>query len=154
MAMPDRPANEPAVLTSWKEIAQYLGKGVRTVQRWEQRFGLPVRRPLGAGHKSTVLARRSDLDHWMSSSWGRRAHSESAIIAALSPLCEQLGDSIQNSRDLQLASIALLREVSASVSSLLANCRELRKTRRESEALIARTLEAQGMIGSREYPEV
>ena len=25
----------PQILGSWKEIAQYLGKGVRTVQRWE-----------------------------------------------------------------------------------------------------------------------
>jgi hypothetical protein len=31
------------VLTSWKEIARYLDKGVRTVQRWEREFGLPVR---------------------------------------------------------------------------------------------------------------
>jgi hypothetical protein len=23
-------------MTCWKEIARYLGKGVRTVQRWEQ----------------------------------------------------------------------------------------------------------------------
>jgi hypothetical protein len=33
-------------LTNWKEIAQYLDKGIRTVQRWEQQMGLPVRRLL------------------------------------------------------------------------------------------------------------
>jgi DNA-binding transcriptional regulator YiaG len=27
---------EAGVLTSWTEIARYLGKGVRTVQRWEK----------------------------------------------------------------------------------------------------------------------
>ena len=30
------------VFSSWKEIAAYLGKGVRTVQRWEAVLGLPV----------------------------------------------------------------------------------------------------------------
>ncbi len=31
------------VLNSWKEIACYLGRGVRTVQRYERDLGLPVR---------------------------------------------------------------------------------------------------------------
>lgn len=52
------------VLTSWKDIARYMGKGVRTVQRWEQDFGLPVRRPLGS-NKKAILARPSDLDAWV-----------------------------------------------------------------------------------------
>src|ERR1700691_4450004 len=41
------PANDPeiaAVLTCWKDIAQYVGKGVRTVQRGEKEMGFPVRR--------------------------------------------------------------------------------------------------------------
>ena len=54
------------ILTSWKEIAQYAGKSVRTVQRWEVEFGLPVRRPNGAGRrKSSVLIHRNDLDAWV-----------------------------------------------------------------------------------------
>jgi hypothetical protein len=56
--------SNPAVLTSWKEIARYMGKGVRTVQRWEQDFGLPVRRPQGS-NKKAVLARPRDLDAWV-----------------------------------------------------------------------------------------
>jgi hypothetical protein len=52
------------VLTSWKDIARYMGKGVRTVQRWEQDFGLPVRRPCGSSKKA-VLARPRDLDAWV-----------------------------------------------------------------------------------------
>ena len=31
-------SQQSELLTSWKEIASYLGKGVRTVQRWEQRI--------------------------------------------------------------------------------------------------------------------
>jgi hypothetical protein len=51
------------ILTSWKEIAQYFGKGVRTVQRWESTFGLPVRRP-GSERHSAVLAIAEELDAW------------------------------------------------------------------------------------------
>lgn len=36
------------ILTSWKEIAGFFGKSVRTVQRWERHFALPVRRPKNA----------------------------------------------------------------------------------------------------------
>jgi len=55
------PANDR--LDSWKEIASYLKKEVRTVQRWEKSMGLPVRR-LARG-KGTVFAYKSDLDAWL-----------------------------------------------------------------------------------------
>ncbi len=60
------------VLTSWKDIARYMGKGVRTVQRWEQDFGLPVRRPLGS-NKKAILARPGDLDAWVALRCSSRA---------------------------------------------------------------------------------
>jgi predicted DNA-binding transcriptional regulator AlpA len=53
-------------LTSWKEIAQYLGKGVRTVQRWERSLELPVRRPVGKPN-GIVLADTEEIDAWLSS---------------------------------------------------------------------------------------
>lgn len=52
------------VLNSWKEIAHYLGRGVRTVQRWERDLGLPVRRPRGRS-RSAVIAIPSELDQWL-----------------------------------------------------------------------------------------
>jgi hypothetical protein len=52
------------ILSSWKEIANYLGKGVRTVQRWEGTIGLPVRRPT-AGNSSIVLAYTAEIDEWL-----------------------------------------------------------------------------------------
>jgi hypothetical protein len=52
------------VLSSWKEIAGHLGKGIRTVQRWERELGFPVRRPGGKG-KHIVLADSDELDAWM-----------------------------------------------------------------------------------------
>lgn len=51
------------LLSSWKEIAAYLGKGVRTVQRWEHRFDLPIHRPSKAA-TGIVLAYRAELDQW------------------------------------------------------------------------------------------
>jgi hypothetical protein len=52
------------VLNSWKEVATYLGRGIRTVQRWERELGLPVRRPRGKS-RSPVIAFRPELDHWL-----------------------------------------------------------------------------------------
>ena len=60
--MPDPPAGEPR-LESWGEIASYLRRDIRTVQRWEKELGLPVRR-LKIGKLGSVYAYRSELDKW------------------------------------------------------------------------------------------
>jgi hypothetical protein len=52
------------VLTSWKEISSYVGRGVRTVQRWESEFGFPIRR-IKPGTKSGVLAIPAEIDAWI-----------------------------------------------------------------------------------------
>jgi PAS domain-containing protein len=52
-----------ATLNSWKEIADYLGRSVRTVQRWEARYGLPVRHR--AGKRTSVFALEAELDSWL-----------------------------------------------------------------------------------------
>ena len=54
-------------LDSWKEIASYLRRGLRTAQRWERDAGLPVRRVAGNG--GAVYAFRAELDTW----WQRRS---------------------------------------------------------------------------------
>lgn len=54
----------PELLNSWKEIADYMNRGVRTVQRWETDLGLPVRRP-PAGSNGSVRALKSDIDQWL-----------------------------------------------------------------------------------------
>src|SRR6266446_5215910 len=50
-------------LDSWKEIADYLSREVRTVQRWEKTEDLPVHRH-GHKKKSTVYAYSAELDDW------------------------------------------------------------------------------------------
>jgi hypothetical protein len=50
-------------LDSWKEIASFLNRGVRTVQRWEATEGLPVRRHQ---HRKlgSVFALKSEVSAW------------------------------------------------------------------------------------------
>ncbi len=54
------------VLNSWKELAHYLGRGIRTAQRWERDLGLPVRRPR-AKSRSSVIAISDEIDAWLRS---------------------------------------------------------------------------------------
>jgi TolB-like protein/thioredoxin-like negative regulator of GroEL len=53
-------------LDSWKEIAGYLNRGARTVQRWEREAGLPVHR-LQHERLGSVYAWRAELDAWWKS---------------------------------------------------------------------------------------
>jgi hypothetical protein len=52
------------VLRSWKEIACYVGSGVRTAQRWEHELALPVRRPC-ARARTSVMAFPEELETWL-----------------------------------------------------------------------------------------
>ena len=57
-----------ARLESWKEIAAYLDRDVRTVQRWEKVEGLPVHRHLH-DKQGSVFALCAEVDAWLA---GRR----------------------------------------------------------------------------------
>jgi len=60
------PSDDPASderLDSWKQIALYMGRGVTTVQRWEQEEQLPIRR-LPHAKKGSVFAFKRELDAW------------------------------------------------------------------------------------------
>jgi TolB-like protein len=52
------------ILDSWKEIAAYLHRSVRTCRNWEQRLGLPVHR-LDDSPKARVFAYPNELDRWI-----------------------------------------------------------------------------------------
>lgn len=147
-------ANDPAVLTCWKDIAQYLGKGVRTVQRWEQEFGLPVRRPNGMDHKSPVAAHPSDLNAWLQRRWSarnssgedRRQDSDNGLIPTarnnIQLTAEQsleLSEVIRTSRELRLAHRALMSETKMILQTLLNNCSELQELRDRSRAIKSRS---------------
>jgi hypothetical protein len=57
------PEQERDLLDSWKEIAAYLNRNVRTVQRWEKLEGLPIHRHVHE-RASSVSARKKEIDAW------------------------------------------------------------------------------------------
>src|SRR5262252_1170773 len=114
--------SEPTrVLTSWKEIAAYVGKGVRTVQRWERDLGLPVLRPTGGAYKSTVMAHLDDLDSWLRLRWLQRSPQHSAQPGENGDghmNRRQLTQHIEASRQLRAANSALVGELRKSLERL------------------------------------
>jgi hypothetical protein len=130
-------ADRSAVLTSWTDIARYMGKGVRTVQRWEQDFGLPVRRPQGS-NKKAVLARPRDLDAWVALRCTSRAERvpidgsgwinfarPSLSLTALSLLNAR----IETARLLRDNNLALTKEVKAAVEELRSRVESIQQLR-------------------------
>jgi hypothetical protein len=71
----------PEILNSWKEIATYLDRGVRTVQRWQEDQGLPVRR-IGEG-RVPVFAFADEINEWLRKQRG--AAAEGSRLKALPP---------------------------------------------------------------------
>jgi TolB-like protein/Flp pilus assembly protein TadD len=62
-ATPDGAPTKERRLESWGEIAGYLRREIRTVQRWEKTLRLPIHR-LQVGKQSSVYAYPSELDKW------------------------------------------------------------------------------------------
>ncbi len=71
-------------LDSWKEIALFLGRDVRTVQRWEKLERLPVHRHLHA-KVSSVYAFKSELLEWQMSRRTVQSTSTSSASASAPP---------------------------------------------------------------------
>lgn len=110
---------EVHVLASWKEIARHTGKSVRTVQRWEAVFGMPVRRPDGANvKKSSVLIYRKELDVWLAERFIRPKRNSAELRAALK-------ETIRLSRELRAANRKLSAELSRSIRLCSKECRRL-----------------------------
>jgi tetratricopeptide (TPR) repeat protein len=75
----ERPDGDSASarLDSWKEIAAYLRRDVRTVQRWHDRAGLPVHRHVDPRQRG-VFAFRGELDAWANQA---RALAENTLVS-------------------------------------------------------------------------
>ena len=115
-------------LSSWKEIAHYVGKGVRTVQRWEREAGLPVRRPQGEG-KGKVLAFPEEIDGWMHSAFTQHSDGEESEVSRLRARVEQLLAENRELRRILNASSTLVPRFASgngrSDESLLLRCSKL-----------------------------
>jgi CheY-like chemotaxis protein len=119
---PKRPNSSTAnaALTSWKEVAEYLGKAVRTVQRWERDFGLPVRRPRGAG-KQAVVAYPEELQAWIRDVFRNQAGADPRTqareqgLARLRRLTQLVND---RSQELQQRLSTVMQSVNAAQAHL------------------------------------
>jgi TolB-like protein/tetratricopeptide (TPR) repeat protein len=86
---PSRPALAPPLqvipqrLNSWKEIASYFDRDVRTVQLWEKKEGLPVHRHEHDA-RSSVYAVPSELEHWFNQR-RKKTPGASSELHAVSP---------------------------------------------------------------------
>ena len=70
------------LLNSWKEIAVFFRREVRTVQMWEKKEGLPIRRQQH-GKLGSVFAFRRELEQW----WvGRSSVNPAADPKFISPI--------------------------------------------------------------------
>ena len=115
------------VLTSWKDIARYMGKGVRTVQRWEMDFGLPVRRPQGS-NKKAVLARPRDLDAWVALRCASRVQQQPNGDAVSQPRLARLAHlemQMETARQLRESNYALMNEMKSQLDELRKRILEL-----------------------------
>ena len=71
-------------LQSWKEIAAYLGRDVRTCRRWEEHLGLPIHR-LNGSRRARVLAYRDEIDWWLETKLHERDSAASLGAPASGP---------------------------------------------------------------------
>jgi hypothetical protein len=99
------------ILNSWKDISSYIGRGVRTVQRWEELYGLPVHRAAGRD-RSAVYALSDEIDAWLrmgkmhdTPKAQREVHPEAA--ARYARLMEQASTLVERLRVLREQSIQI-----------------------------------------------
>ena len=107
MGKPAKGTQRSQFLSGWKEIANYLGKGVRTVQRYERELGLPIRRPAGKTSGS-VVATVAELDAWVAASPIREGYQLTKAPTASNPAA------VESMRQ-GLAQMARLRETMGSL---------------------------------------
>jgi TolB-like protein len=94
----DRPHD---ALDSWKAIARYLDRDVRTAMRWERSRSLPVHR-LPGGPKAAVYALKSELDRWRGSQ---------ALSVAVSPF-----SNLTSEKEIDHLARGLAEEIAAALS--------------------------------------
>lgn len=110
------------ILNGWKEVANYMGRGVRTVQRWEK-LGLPVHRP-NIRLRSAVVTTSEELDKWLAEC----ANGRTAMFFAASDAPQvkaDIGDE--------------MAKTSALITQLHQLCESSRKMRAEMSAVRSRT---------------
>jgi len=118
---------ERAYLTSWKEIAEYMRCGVRTVQRYEREFGLPVRRPTGKS-RGSVIATRAEIDAWIAADSIRETFklSRIEIDSRKEAAAKKMEAGVLQMRELKEQMLALRAETTNTLKLLVERVSDIR----------------------------
>ena len=113
-------AAQGEVFSGWKDVANYLGKSVRTVQRYERELGLPIRRP---APKATVavIATKAELDAWISASPIRAALRRTEATPNNSGMLQEFRMQVKELHQLRHETAQLRQAVNASLALLRMN---------------------------------
>jgi len=103
-------------LNSWKEIASYFQRDIRTVQHWERKEGLPVHRH---EHliRASVYAYPAELEAWFNER-ARKSSAEAAVTPATEDITAESVDTTQmfSSRRIWVLLLSLTLVVAAGVA--------------------------------------
>ena len=119
-SMHTNPVGESARLTGWKEIGNFVGRGVRTVQRWTTELELPVHR-IRNSPRSPVFAFKSELDWWM-----RKRAMDNGSTHQLVPHQYQTSFTIRKARLLKTRCRSLNVDLHQQLQCLMQNLDSLR----------------------------
>jgi hypothetical protein len=89
-------STEHGRLNGWKDIAAFLDRSVRTVQRWEREYSLPVHRQGPDGE--LIFAYRDELDAWVRAGGSRAqvaVHEQLVEAEQVHPLRRTLAHAVE-----------------------------------------------------------
>ncbi len=115
-------SRESVVLNSWKEIASFVGRGVRTVQRWEAECGMPIHRPRGHS-RSAVLAFSDELEAWLRSDRNPERPTDQKLKTQISPAAHR--GHLVHAAKLRERCVTLCAENERALNAFLLNLRQL-----------------------------
>jgi hypothetical protein len=119
---------EDRLLNGWKEIGSYLGRAVRTAQRWEAYLDMPIHRP-ATRKRTAVIAFSREIDNWLvrnraridSYELGQPANSSLDLSALREKLARLQMEAAQLAVELRQASQATPRLLDRTTSDRLPN---------------------------------
>jgi TolB-like protein len=102
------------ILGSWKEIAVYLNRGLRTVQRWEKQENLPVHRHIHE-KSGSIYGYKTDVDAWLAvrCESSKKSQRNRSVVLAVLPF-----DDLGGSTDCDTISEGLTEEIITQIASL------------------------------------
>jgi tetratricopeptide (TPR) repeat protein len=138
-----RPSSDER-LDSWKEIAAYLKRSVRTSRRWEAEEDLPVHRHVHRNSPS-VYAFKGELDAWLTRRSSRLAASEpEELRPSNSPDSAATPVSLRLTVRRAVVVVGMLVAAGLAVSNLTSNREETARKVSDADLLLLRSFRAAG----------